>query len=291
MPAAERLTLLAVETGGTKIVARLAGPDFDETCRWPTSTPDRAVQDICGFVESRAPQTSVAAAGLAAFGPLLLAGEDAGLMLATSKPGWEGSNLRRVLGERLGCEVKVDSDVNAAALAELALEPAGTSLAYVTIGTGIGAGLATPAGTLRGALHPEMGHLRLVREPGDDHPGSCPFHADCAEGLASGPAVQSRLGGRTLEKDPAALLRTAGYIAQLLEAIVLAWSPHRIAVGGGLGTAAGLFDAIDSAFRRRLGAYGLGPAVRDPGFLRPTRLADAGLHGAMLMARAAANFC
>lgn len=276
-------TLLAVETGGTKIVARLVGPGGERVGRWPTTTPAQALADIASFVDR-----PLAAIGMAAFGPLLLEGADAGRMLATTKPHWTGSNLARDLGERFGCPVAVDSDVNAAARAELAADATATSLAYVTVGTGIGGGLAMRGGTLRGAMHPEIGHLRLVRQSGDNMPSACPFHPDCAEGLAAGPALQQRLGGAALAERPEVAALLADYLAQLLTALVLAWAPHRIVLGGGAGSADGVLPRLREAFADALGAYGVPEAARAPDFLRAPVYPDAGLEGALLMARAAA---
>jgi fructokinase len=157
-------------------------------------------------------------------------------MQATSKSGWIDSNLRARLQEQLGVPVAVDTDVNAAAIAEQRLG-AGASLpsvAYVTVGTGIGAGLAIGGQSLKGALHPEAGHIRLVRRPDDQAPSTCPFHADCAEGLVSGPALRRRLGeGHDLADNPALVELVADYLGQLAAALVLVWSPHRIVWGGG----------------------------------------------------------
>lgn len=277
-------SLLAVETGGTKVIARLHGPAGEREGRWATTTPDQAFADVSAFVD--APLGGV---GIAAFGPLLLEGNDTGRMLATTKPHWTGSNLARALAERFGCPVVVDSDVNAAARAELVADDAAASLAYVTVGTGLGGGLASAAGTLRGAMHPEIGHLRLIRRAGDDAPSACPFHSDCAEGLVAGLALGLRLGGAPLAERPDVAVLLAEYLAQLLTALVLAWAPHRIVLGGGVGTAPGVLAAVRRTFGEALGRYGVPEAARRPDFLRAPAYADAGLEGALLMAREAAG--
>lgn len=282
--------LLAVETGGTKIIARLYGGGVDREARWVTTTPDVAADQIIAFVREEQPaRTRVTASGLAAFGPLVLGGEDAGRMLATPKPGWAGSNLRAGLADRLGCPVAVDTDVNAAARAELDRAGDLPSLAYVTVGTGIGGGLASTAGTLRGALHPEVGHLRLIRDVDDTAPSQCPFHPDCAEGLAAGPAVRARLAGAELARRPDVRDRVAGYLGQLLVGLVLTWSPHRIVLGGGVASAPDMIAAVRRSFTRQLGGYGVGSAAQELDFIRPPQLADAGLAGALLMAHALAS--
>lgn len=290
------MSWLGIETGGTKIVARLVSKQgiVRAERRWPTTTPATALADLTAFIaDAGANGDPLSAIGVAAFGPLLIDPRhpDYGRMLDTAKPGWTDSNLRADLAHAVGVPVAIDTDVNAAALSERA-HGAGrgcASLAYVTIGTGIGAGLASATGALRGALHPEIGHLRLVRKSGDTTPSTCPFHNDCAEGLAAGPAVARRLrAGETLEDRPDVRDLIAEYLAQLLAAIVLAWSPHRIIVGGGVGTAPMMLEAIRAAYAGALGSYGVGPVARSDNFICPASLDHAGLDGAVLLARTAA---
>ena len=191
----------AIETGGTKLLARIVDQASDEIVaegRWATSSPEAASRDLTEFLGGAAAGGRLAAVGMAAFGPLIIDPDspDYGLMQSTTKPGWTGSNLRADLEEQLGAPVVVDSDVNAAAIAEQA-KGAGQglpSVAYVTIGTGIGAGLAICGQSLKGAMHPEAGHLPIIRRRDDNAPSLCRFHADCAEGLVSGAAIRRRLG-------------------------------------------------------------------------------------------------
>ena len=284
---------LGVETGGTKILARLVSKDggIAGEARWPTTTPEAAVDAICGFVkDTLSDAQALGAVGIAAFGPLLVdsALPDQGRMLPTAKPGWTGSNLRLDLAHRLRAPAVVDTDVNAAARAELDLG-AGRglpSLAYLTVGTGIGAGLATANGSLQGSMHPEIGHIRLVRQSGDTFASACPFHADCAEGLAAGPALARRLGAASLDERPDVAALTADYIAQVVMVLVLAWAPHRVVVGGGVGVAPGMLEKIRWAFMRSLSAYGVTPVAREPDFIVAPSLANAGLEGALIMAQA-----
>lgn len=291
-----RTLVAAIETGGTKILARLAGLDdgaLMAEARWATTTAEQAAEDIGAFLADLPGDDRLAAIGMAAFGPLIVdpAAPDHGRMLATTKPGWTGSNLRAALAARLNVPVLVETDVSAAAIAEQAMGAGREigSLAYVTVGTGIGAGLATGGESLKGALHPEAGHLRLIRAEGDTVPSVCPFHSDCAEGLVSGPAVRARLGeGQRLAESPAAMDLIATYLGQLAAALVLAWSPHRIAWGGGVIEAAPLVPAIGPKIRRSLAGYGVGPAIDGPEYCVQAKLKDAGLEGAMLLARKAA---
>jgi fructokinase len=281
-----------IELGGTKILCRLMGADGARLgeVRFATSTPTQALADLTAFLRGSLRGRALTALGVASFGPIGLdpSGPDYGRLLATPKPGWAGFDLRGALLAQFPVPLALDTDVNAAALAEQA-RGAGRglgSVAYVTVGTGIGAGLALEGRTLRGALHPEAGHLRLRRRAGDDVPSSCPFHEDCAEGLASGPAVARRLGNRrSLADDPRTFALVATYLGELAASLVLCWSPHRILLGGGVMAAEGLRRAVAGAMQGALGDYLPGP-VRDPDYLAAPELTDAGLEGALMLARA-----
>lgn len=280
-----------IETGGTKILARIcdleSGRSLKEA-KWQTGSSDGAARDLIGFLDEA--KQELAAIGIAAFGPLIVDPEssDYGRMLATTKPGWTGSNLRAQLEGATGVPVTVETDVNAAAVAEQALGAGERlpSVAYVTVGTGIGAGLALRGRTLKGALHPESGHLPIIRRRGDDVASVCSFHPDCAEGLVSGPALRKRLGeGKDLADDPALVELVANYLGQLAATLVLAWSPHRIVWGGGAISATPIIPKIEQAMRDALGGYGVGDAAYQPGFCVAASLQNAGLEGAILMAR------
>lgn len=282
-------TWLAIETGGTKLLARLVEDEgVIAEQRWTTTTPEAAEAAVLAF----AGHTPLAGVGIAAFGPIVVdpAAANYGEVLATPKPGWTGANLRAGLERALGVPVMVDTDVNAAALAEAAMGAGQkcSSLAYVTVGTGIGAGLARDGRTLTGVLHPEMGHVPVLRYGGDVTPSACPFHPNCAEGMAAGPALQSRLGTRRLEESPGDFAAVADYLGQLFATIVLAWSPHRIVVGGGVMKVPGLRGAASAQMRVALGGYGVGSAAGEADFIRPAALEHAGLEGALILARQAA---
>ncbi|QDX24930.1 ROK family protein [Sphingomonas suaedae] len=279
---------LAIETGGTKLLARLVrGNATLAEGRWPTTTPGEAIAALLAFVEG----VPVAAVGIAAFGPIVVdpAAANHGEVLATPKPGWTGANLRAALARQLGVSVTVDTDVNAAALAEAAIGAGRgcASVAYVTVGTGIGAGLARDGRTLGGALHPEMGHVPVLRVAGDDAPSSCPFHPSCVEGLAAGPAVQRRLNGAALQDQPETFAAVADYLGQLFATIVLAWSPHRIVAGGGVLGVPGLRARAAERMLAALGGYGVGAAAGSSEFIAAPALENAGLEGALLLARRA----
>lgn len=277
----------AVETGGTKIVWRIedaAGAVLDEG-RFATGRPEAAVEALVAAVGDR----TVAGLGVASFGPLVVdpASPDRGLMLATPKPGWTGFNLSKTLAARFETPFAVDTDVNAAAVAEARLGAGrgARAVAYVTVGTGIGGGLCVDGRTLKGALHPEIGHMFVRRAECDAQPSACPFHPDCAEGLAAGPAVQARLAGRRLEEADEVRATTADYLGQLIAGLVFAWSPDRIVMGGGVMSTPGLIVEVEAAARGRINGYGAAVVMGEGGYLVAAEREHAGLDGAMLMAR------
>jgi fructokinase len=192
--------------------------------------------------------------------------------------------------------VAIASDVEGAALAEGLIGAAqGTDpFAYITVGTGIGVGIIAKGEPLRGLVHPEVGHIVVSRQPGDDFPGGCPFHGDCLEGLASGPAITGRWGrpaeqltGALREK---AMALEAGYLAAGLRTIIFCFAPQRIVVGGGLGLTPGLIPRLRNALETALGGY---PGIDDftrPSFLQAAKLGGmAGPAGALALAQRAAR--
>ena len=282
-----------VETGGTKILARIidTGDRVLAEARWPTTSPEAALEALTNFIASATSERSLAGIGIAAFGPLVCdeRSRDYGRVLDTPKANWSGSNLRAGLAARFAVPVVIDTDVNAAAGAEWQ-RGAGRGvrcLAYVTVGTGIGGGLLLDGRPLHGALHPEIGHLRLTRRDGDNTHSVCPFHPNCAEGLIAGPAIARRLGiNRTLSSEPTILDLVAGYLGELAASLVLCWSPERIIWGGGVMTTPGLLERLRESLDQSLAGYGVGEAASAPEFCALPALLDSGLEGALLMARA-----
>lgn len=237
-------TIAGIELGGTKALAVLArGSEILASARFATTTPNETLGALVDTLEGWKRREGFAALGIASFGPLRLdpGAADFGTMLATPKAGWSGANIAGALSAVADCPWRIDTDVNAAALAEWRWG-AGQgldSLCYLTLGTGVGGGLLLGGHPVHGALHPEIGHLRLRRASGDDFSGSCPFHGDCIEGLLSGPALEARFG-RAGEEIPAGdprWLFVAHDLAQLIGALLLVTSPQKILIGGGIGMA------------------------------------------------------
>lgn len=264
----DRPMLAGVEAGGTKIVCMVgSGPDRVTAIETvPTTTPTETLGRVAEFfTDIRAAGTDLAALGIASFGPLDLDPTSLtyGHVTTTPKPGWRGTNILGWLRDALDVPTSIDTDVNGAAYGEY-LWGAGrgtSNVAYLTVGTGIGGGAVVAGRPLHGLVHPEMGHLSVVRHPADRYPGRCPFHGDCLEGLASGPALAERFGRapESLEAElPEARELTAWYVAQLVCAITYVLSPERVVIGGGVLGMPGLLEAIRlGAIRRLKGALPL----------------------------------
>jgi fructokinase len=262
-----------VEAGGTKIVCAVGvGPDriLDRTTI-PTTAPAETIGRVIEyFHRQRAAGRDIAALGVASFGPLDLAADSAtfGHITTTTKPGWAGTDLVGALRAGLDVPIALDTDVNGAAYGEH-LWGAGRgddTVAYVTVGTGIGGGAIVHGAPLHGLLHPEMGHLHVQRHPADAFAGSCPFHGDCLEGLASGPAIERRAGRATADLGAAhhdMVLIEAHYLAQLMTSLIYVLMPHRIVLGGGVLNLTGLIEAVRTATTARLGKALAVPATAD----------------------------
>ncbi|MGL6291072.1 MAG: ROK family protein [Silanimonas sp.] len=294
----------AIEAGGTKVIAALfdSGGAALERARIATRDPVTTLAEVRDFLAAAQERHGAAqAAGIASFGPVALdpRAADYAHLRATPKAGWAGTDLRAMLPNGL-CDAPfgIDTDVNAAALAEQR-HGAGrdcTSLAYVTVGTGIGVGLVLDGRRVHGALHPEAGHLWPRRTAGDDFPGICPFHGDCFEGLASGPAIAARFGASldALPPDHLAWARLGDELGQLAAQVTLLASPQRIVMGGGVMSQRALFPTLRARAWHWLGGYLEAPAPQRSDddrnglddFIVPAALGDdAGLRGAFELAR------
>lgn len=232
-----------VELGGTKCVCLLArSPEAVVDRRIvATASPDETLGAIESVLDEWKARHGFAALGIASFGPvdLDLSSPTYGFITTTTKPAWPGTDVARRLQGRAGVPTAFDTDVNGAALAELEWG-AGRSLsdlAYMTVGTGVGVGLIVDRRPVHGFGHPELGHVRVARRPGDDWEGACPFHRGCVEGLASGSALEKRLGGRKIEEvasDDPLWESVAWALAQLCHLLVCSTAPKAILVGGGV---------------------------------------------------------
>ena len=280
----------AVEAGGTKF--RVAVVDADmavaDSVRIPTTDPNTTLMAVAEFFGRAQP---VAALGIASFGPVDLDPDSPGYgsVAATPKPGWSGVPILRRLSEALGVPAGIQTDVEAAAVAEQTLgpQPRPRWLAYVTVGTGIGAAVAVDGTPCRGRHHSELGHIPVRRVDGDDYPGRCPFHRDCLEGMACGPAMAERWGLDPSEaggRDDIWQLEAA-YLAQLVRVLAYSFAPDRIVFGGGVGSRPGLAEMVRAESHVDLGGYA-DYSIDDDTFITAPALGDdSGLLGAALIAR------
>lgn len=234
--------LAGVELGGTKCLCLLtSGPDdIREQVRIDTTSPRETLAAIEAVLTPWHEEGGLAAIGVASFGPVELDPQAPwyGRIVNTPKAGWSGADVLAPL-RRFGVPIAFDTDVNGAALAEGRWGGARglDSYAYITVGTGIGVGSVVRGRTVRGLGHSEAGHLRIPRLPGETWPGVCPYHGDCVEGLASGPAIQARAGetGDRLGPSHPAWDEVVHALGALLHNLVLTTAPQRILIGGGRG--------------------------------------------------------
>ena len=298
------MIVAGVESGGTKFVAAVGsgpGPLMPTRREFrTTSEPAEVLGEVADWLREQDRRFGpIAALGIASFGPLDLEPNSPtyGRITRTPKPGWSGADVLGALREALpGVPSAIDTDVNGAAVGERRWGAAQgiDDLIYVTIGTGIGAGVVVNGRTVKGLIHPEAGHLKLKREPGDDFAGMCPFHGDCWEGLCSGPAMLARTDtpANDLPADSEAWGLFARYTGQALLNLSLVTSPRRLVLGGGMAKGGRLgrerlFGMIRDEVRRAANGYIASPLFgeRIGEYIVPPGLGDdAGVCGAMAMA-------
>ena len=260
-----------IEAGGSKIICGIGtGPDDlrAEAC-FPTTTPAETLARAVDFFRVHAARNPCAALGIASFGPLDLdtSSATAGFITETPKPGWSRVDVAGAFRRGLDLPIAIDTDVNAAALGERRWGAGADCdpLVYLTVGTGIGGGALVDGRPLHGLVHPEMGHMRIPRDPGDAFAGACPFHGDCLEGVASGRAIRERRGlpGEALAVDDPVWALVARALAHGLVNIISVLSPRRIIVGGGVMRHPHLLACVRDDVRRLLAGYVRARAVSD----------------------------
>lgn len=285
-----------IELGGTKTVCVAArGPgEVQAEARFPTTTPEETLGEAIAFLREQGPLTAV---GIGAFGPVDLnpASTTYGAITSTPKSGWAHTDVVGRVSEALDVPVAFDTDVNAAALGEYrwgAAQGLDTFL-YLTIGTGIGGGGMINGRLMHGLVHPEMGHIRIPHDwEVDPYTGACPYHGDCLEGLAAGPAFEGRWGergGRLLPDHPAWPLE-AQYLALGLVTFICTLSPQRIILGGGIMQQTQLFALVRGKVQDLLAGYVQAPEVleRIEEYIVSPRLGQqAGVLGAIALAQQA----
>lgn len=284
-----------IEAGGTKWVCAIgSGPDdVRAEVRFPTTTPAETMGQAIAFFAEQQRHTPLAAIGIGSFGPIDLNPHSPtwGHITSTPKPGWANADVAGALQRAMGLPVGFDTDVNGAALGEYMWGAAQglDSLVYLTIGTGIGGGALVNGQIVHGLIHPEMGHMLIPRDPQrDPFTGACPFHGDCLEGLAAGPAIEKRWQqrGETLGPDHPAWALEAHYLALAAVNIICLLSPQRIIFGGGVMDQPQVFPHLWKEVQQLLNGYVRAPAILDAieHFIVPPGLGNrAGVLGAIAL--------
>jgi len=294
------ITFGGLEAGGTKFVCAVgSGPDdLRAQTRLPTTTPDQTIAQAIEFFGTQSRTHPLSAIGIASFGPLDPdpASHSFGHITTTPKQGWANTDLAGAFRRALNVPVGFDTDVNGAALAEHRWGAAQNlhTFIYLTIGTGLGGGGMVNGQLMHGLLHPEMGHVRIPHDLSrDPFPGNCPFHGDCLEGLAAGPAIKARWGqpAESLPPDHSAWDLQAHYLGLGLVNFICTLSPQRIILGGGVMDQPTLVPKIRRNVLTLLNNYLQVPAILHDidHYIVPPALGNrAGVLGAIALAEQAA---
>jgi len=249
----------AIEAGGTKFVCAIVDENLNIIDRKTIDTldPEYTMGESIAFFK----QFDIKSIGIGAFGPIEINPESPnyGTILNTPKLKWRNYNMYKALRKEFDIPIKIDTDVNAAALGEYTTGHGvgKRSVLYMTIGTGVGAGFVIEGKTLFGLTHPEMGHILIRQNPEDVFEGNCPTHKNCFEGLVAGPSVQARYGvkGHELPENHPIWGYLADYIGQALMTFNLILSPEIILIGGGVAQQEQLFPMIRAAFKKHMNGY------------------------------------
>jgi fructokinase len=287
-----------IEAGGTKFVCAVgSGPqDIRARTSFPTGEPLPTIRQALEFFHQQAERLGqVEAIGIASFGPLdpRPGSPTYGCIMPTPKPGWSNFDFVSAIRKELSLPLAFDTDVNGAALGEWRWGAAQglDTFIYLTIGTGIGGGGLVNGRMMHGLLHPEMGHVRLPHDYElDPFEGICPFHGDCLEGLAAGPALERRWGqpAETLPPDHLAWEIEARYLALGLMNFICTLSPQRIILGGGVMEQAQLFPIVRLKVQEFLNGYVHSASIQEhiEAYIVPPALgSQAGVLGAIALAQ------
>jgi fructokinase len=280
----------AIEAGGTKFVCGIGLEDGTIVDRvdFPTESPERTLGNVKAYFQKK----EVAAIGVGSFGPIDIdpASPTYGYVTTTPKPGWANFDFLGALKDSFPVPYGWDTDVNAAAFGEARWGAARglDSCLYYTIGTGVGVGVYAEGNLVHGLVHPEGGHVLTRRHPDDAYGGLCPYHGDCLEGMAAGPAIEKRWGikGHLLPVDHRAWEIEAFYIAQAVSSAILLLSPKKVILGGGVMKQEQLLPLIRSEVTRLLAGYVRAEAILGAidEYIVPPGLGDnAGLSGSLAL--------
>ncbi|USK92425.1 ROK family protein [Rossellomorea marisflavi] len=280
----------AIEAGGTKFVCAVGdeqGTIIDRV-QIPTTLPEETIPKVIEFFRKH----PVKAIGIGSFGPIDVNRESAsyGNVTSTPKVGWKDYPFVQAIKDAIPVPVGFNTDVNAAALGEATFGAAKglDSCLYITVGTGIGAGAVVQGNLLQGLSHPEMGHILIRRHEDDPYEGKCPYHKDCLEGLAAGPAIEARWGvkGDQLVDKGEVWEMEGYYIAQALMQYIVIISPKKIILGGGVMKQRQIFPIIYKHLEKMINGYVDLPPLEE--YIVSPGLGDnAGITGSLMLAHEA----
>jgi len=284
----------AIEAGGTKFVCAVGTKEgkLIDRIQIDTEKPEITMPKVIDFFKEH----PIIALGIGTFGPADIdkTSDTYGNITSTPKPGWANYPFVETMKSVFNVPIEFNTDVNAAALGELMHGAAKglDSCLYITVGTGIGAGAVVQGNLLQGLSHPEMGHVLVRRHPDDTFQGRCPYHGDCAEGMAAGPAIEERWGAKGIDlADRQEVWELeAYYLAQALMQYILILSPKRIIMGGGVMKQAQIFSLVREQVQELLNGYVALPEIIDQidKYIVPPALGDdAGITGALMLAKQA----
>ena len=283
-----------IEAGWTKFVCAVGKEDgtIVERIQFDTLSPEETIPQIIEFFNKH----EIKSLGIGSFGPVDIDPNSPtfGNVTSTPKPGWKDYPFLKTLQAAIDVPMEFNTDVNAAALGEVMHGAAQDvdSCLYITVGTGVGAGAVFNGQLLQGLSHPEMGHTIVRRHETDNYEGFCPYHSDCLEGLAAGPAIERRWGkkGFELQDQTEVWELESYYLAQALVQFILILSPKRIVMGGGVMKQKQMFPFIQKKVQELLNGYVAVPEILDhiDEYIVPPALGDnAGITGALMLAKRA----
>lgn len=289
-----------IEGGGTKFVTIVTNENNElvDQIKVPTTTPSETLGKTFEFLDKFHSNGELFGIGITCFGPLDLnkSSKTFGSILSTPKPGWANCPIYNFFHQRYGLPIQITTDVNGSALAEGTFGGARdlSNYIYITVGTGIGIGVILNGKVVQGHSHFEAGHMLIPRAENDGFTGICPFHGNCLEGLASGPAIKERWKVKSalyLPPDHAAWELEAEYISYALTNLILCYSPERIILGGGVMKQTQLLDRIRNKTAAKLNKYTTPQLYENPNdFIILQQLHDiSGAYGASLLAQQAEN--
>lgn len=284
------MILGAIEAGGTKFVLAVGNEngEISEKISIPTRTPEETMPKIYDFFKNR----NINALGIGCFGPLELnrGKEKYGYITSTPKLSWADYDILGNLKKNLGVPVEISTDVSGAALGEITFgdHEKENTLLYITVGTGIGGGYVIDGKIHNGMLHPEMGHILVSKNPKDTYKGGCPYHKNCLEGLASGPANEGRTGmkGIDIPDDHESFDFIAEYMAEALMSYILVLSPTKIVLGGGVMGRTQMLPNIRRILKEKLNGYIKTDQLSDLDsyIVSPSLGTESGIRGALALA-------